>query len=536
MDRRPALVGLTRPPVVTALTACTRKLPPELIYLVGQQLFDLSTHASARPGCNCCCWCSADDSPFLPDEASQATLTSTWYASTTPRDAKRALLNLSSVDWQLRALLAPLVWHQVVLKQPSDTIFLRNLAQRYAVAPHAPNAQAAAPQLPRPLTHVSSLCIAFSSDRYPGGVEQSTLLDLLSRHQLGSKGPLRSLRWSAETLPIPSLWLHLAPTLQCFDVDCKTFWGGHPNLSRLTNLRALRLTGYDAHLLPPHLPALLLALTYVVDEQDQQGLDGDHNESMRNNHARVSEILTLKRTFPMMAEEEAEYALSVRRAIRETGAMMLSGDEDYSGPHIAPPPGGQDLEIQQTFDAVDAAAAALQPRISGGHEHGTGAEGSEAEQDEADGIAVSASRRASRLLHLSLSTSKTSLLHSTTLIEAGAFRSLATLDIYPVTPEPPLDAALRSAGGTLRILKLALDISSAFRHYDRLWARLTGGMRALEQLHLDPHPQQNTAPSFGAFVQSCAKLQSVDGRVRSDAVLPDLGAFQPDYRTGTIFC
>ncbi|CBQ67888.1 conserved hypothetical protein [Sporisorium reilianum SRZ2] len=109
-----------------------------------------------------------------------------------------------------------------------------------------------------------------------------------------------------------------------------------------------------------------------------------------------------------------------------------------------------------------------------------------------------------RLTHLSLSTSKTSLLHQSPLTATRAFAGLTHLDIFPITPEPPLARALLSAAATLTHLRLVLDISGAFANYDRLWADLTGRMPVLEWLEVDPMPQQNTAPSFWGFVEQAS--------------------------------
>ena len=274
-------------------------------------------------------------------------------------------------------------------------------------------------------------------------------------------------------------------------MDCKTFWSGHKNLVKLAGcLKALKLTGYEVTLLPLHLPALLL--TSVSTDENKEHSPGDGR--------RVDERSTLKKTF---TEEEEQ----------PTSAAHWTASR---------PEEGGDSEIGQSLRAVDSAMKQA---------HLSSSPTDSAHIEDGHSLVPSGS---SRLHHLSLSSSKTSLLHSTSLIQSGVFSSLVTLDIYPVTPEPPLDVALISCGKTLQRLKFALDISGAFRNYDSLWRSLTGKMPALRVLDVDPHPQQNTAPSFEEFVSSCERLGWINGRKR-DGLPPCLGLFDPDNRTGAFF-
>ncbi|ETS63724.1 hypothetical protein PaG_02034 [Moesziomyces aphidis] len=139
----------------------------------------------------------------------------------------------------------------------------------------------------------------------------------------------------------------------------------------------------------------------------------------------------------------------------------------------------------------------------------------------------------SRLRHLSLSSSKTSLLHQASLISAGCFVGLTCLDLYAVTPEPPLSLAILSAAATLTHLRLVLDISGAFGHFDALWTTLTAHLPHLLVLEIDPMPQQNTAPSFGGFVESCPRLRRINGR-SLDAFPPCFGDFDPSHPSGAL--
>ncbi|KAK0554178.1 hypothetical protein OC846_002189 [Tilletia horrida] len=137
------------------------------------------------------------------------------------------------------------------------------------------------------------------------------------------------------------------------------------------------------------------------------------------------------------------------------------------------------------------------------------------------------------LLALDMSSSKTSMLHEPQLIEAGCFSRLEHLTIFAVTPEQPLDRALISAGGTLKTLNLFADVNGGFRNYDDLWRSITGHMKVLESLTVDPHPQQNTAPSFVDFVEATPTLARINGRV-TNGLPPCLSLFDPEHITGAL--
>lgn len=440
---------------------------------------------------------SLSESPFLPS------LSAKRHADVTlPNEAKSMLTNLSSTCRQLRSLLTPFIWSRITIKRPGDMAFLRSLGQYYQnpkgplISPAATSSSLSSPDRVSPLPYIASIHVHFPSDRYPNlQIDQQTLLDLFSRYSLSASSSLHSLNWEAESLPHPSLWQHLAARqLQVLEVDCKTFWSGHKNMARLAGcLKALKLTGYEVTLLPMHLPALLLAMISTESE--------DHGDTSGDGR-KVDERSTLKKTFTEGEGRPNAFA-----------HWTASRPEEE----------GRDSEIGQSLRAVD--AAMKQAHLS--------SPSTEPAQEPEEGQDPTPSGT-SRLLHLSLSSSKTSLLHSNSLIQAGVFSSLVTLDLYPVTPEPPLDLALISCGKTLQRLKFALDISGAFKNYDRLWRSLTGKMPALRVLDVDPHPQQNTAPSFEEFVSSCERLGWINGRKR-DGLPPCLGLFDPDHRTGAIF-
>jgi hypothetical protein len=170
------------------------------------------------------------------------------------------------------------------------------------------------------------------------------------------------------------------------------------------------------------------------------------------------------------------------------------------------------------------------------------------------------------LTSISLSTSKTTLLHDVDLIERGLFDQLEDLDIFAVTPEFPLWIGLRRAGRRLKRLRLILDINSSFGNFDRLFRELAepgaedtmhgaqgdspalqeaassssgcGAFPELVSLFVEPLPQENTAPSFPHFLDTCPKLRFLNGR-RVDGLArtgsAELFSFDPDQRSGAFF-
>ncbi len=540
--------------------------------------------------------------PFLPSSSSASSAaavagTSTAAARTfNAREAKGTLLRLSAISANARSLLQPFIWSHITLKHPSDTVFLRSIAQHYAnasssspshatslslppqyrrpshIATSALAGTASRSRRPSPLAYISAITVYFPSDRYPNlQVDQPTLLELFSRYAMCSAahsapvagtsrgrrrrvssagaaaaggsaaaGGLRWLKWEADSLPHPALWAHLAARgLQQLEMDCKTFWQGHANWEKLVGpvsahhngsaqharrpLRALKLTAYDANLLPKHLPALLLG-TVQPDEESSDSSDAEHDRlsSASPSTSFVDERSTLKRTFRPSPEE-------VRERLEQSTLDEETLDHD-GRLHRAP---GYSITLGRRNRNVERNGSQTES-----HRHTPTADEppSEATEDLSpeSHFARLDLRPRSSLLHLSLSSSKTSVLHSLPLIHAGCFSSLLTLDVYPVTPEFPLALALASAGSTLRRLKLSLDINAALPNYDRLWQALTGRLRRLEVLELDPYPNERSAPSFTAFLQSCESLVWINGR-RKEAMPPGFEMFDPDHRTGMFF-
>ncbi|PWN20684.1 hypothetical protein BCV69DRAFT_312636 [Microstroma glucosiphilum] len=162
--------------------------------------------------------------------------------------------------------------------------------------------------------------------------------------------------------------------------------------------------------------------------------------------------------------------------------------------------------------------------------------------------------------------SGTTLLHDVDLIERGVFDELEDLDVFAVTPEFPLWIGLRKAGRRLKRLRLILDINSSFGNFDRLFRELAegeagestnsapgdltapheaassypscGAFPELVSLFVEPLPQENTAPSFPRFLDTCPKLRFLNGR-RVDGLArtgsAEIFSFNPDQRSGAFF-
>ncbi|PWN52414.1 hypothetical protein IE53DRAFT_326705 [Violaceomyces palustris] len=314
------------------------------------------------------------------------------------------ILNLSFTSRSQRILLAPRIWSKIWITTPDHLPRLEAILEFYR-SHHRENGQHASvasheklvTSLEPPTSLIRSIVVRLP-ERYQN-FDQSPLLKILSDAPISGANVVE-LEWDAEVLPVPRIWSLLSPTLEVLRIDCKTFWGGHRDLSLLTRLKSLTMTGYESHLLPPHLPNLL---------------------------------------------------------------------------------------------------------------------------------------RSTRLEKLCMSSSKTSILHQTDLISEGVFSNLSSLQVYPVTPEPPLQLALLSARETLTDLELNLDISPHLNNFDNLWKGLSQGrMKSLERLTVDPHPQQNTAPSFVEFLSSTPSLKLINGR-KVDGLPPCGGIFDPDHRTGLFF-
>lgn len=448
------------------------------------------------------------------------------------------VLNLSSTSTALRRLLAPLIWQDVTFRRPDHLGKLRSLMDYYQ---RLASSASEIGRLVYPLPLVRSLRVLMP-DQYQS-LDQEILRHLI-RSGINPLNNLHTLEWDAEMLPGPMVWRMIGsdkmpgleeilaerkdrtltrdrirqvansggatalysytpptrlqggdagentpgesshrssrrespssssrssspqadtPGLQTLSLSCRVFYGGNIDMSRLRSLRHLKLTSYDSHLLPPHLPSLLLSLHRPLES-------------------------------------------------------------------------------------------------------------------------------------ISLSTSKTSLLHDVDLIQRGCFRRLKSLDIFAVTPEWPLCEGLRSAGKSLKHLRLILDVSGSFSNFDNLFRDLAkpessghgvcqgpeadsdvdddsshvhpvepapgippsrlgththkdegrnnttgndplaGALPHLETLTIDPFPQQNTAPSFTTFLQSCPNLKVLNGR-RLDLLPPGLEMwdFTPERPSGALF-
>lgn len=267
---------------------------------------------------------------------------------------------------------------------------------------------------------------------------------------------LERLVWSTEDIPPPPTVWNWAPSLTWLDISCDTFWPGDPDWLKLHHVRVLRLRQFDAWLIPPYLPLLLLSTT----------ADPDATPSPAQQH-RMDET----------DEQEAD----------DTATEMEDPDPL---PDTRPSRSLQEMAIKSSFEPVHLALDLHHAR--------------------------SMSSKLSPLQHLSLPSTQTSLLHSPQLIREGCFANLKTLDVYPATPLPPLAEALSSATH-LQYLRLTLDVNGSDDHYERLWSDLCKPLRGnvplaqLTQLDVDPFPSPSIAPSFPEFLRTHPSLQLING-------------------------
>ncbi|KIS72056.1 uncharacterized protein UMAG_00478 [Mycosarcoma maydis] len=378
-----------------------------------------------------------------------------------------ALMSLSSVTRSFRNTLVPLIWHTIVIRTPQhlprlatllksyDTLSIRSGSPpqpRSSLHTREPKDDFHDARLRHPLPHIRSIVIAVP-DKYMD-LDQSYLLTLLRSMHLSQTQQLEHLAWSAEAVPNPAIWALLGPSLRSLELDGRTFYHGHAAMSGLERLESLTMVGYESTLLPRGVVAVF---------QAQARADGIE--------ASAGEIHEL----PEGAEEEGKRG-SGESPVVELQATAAEERRQARHLYLDPPSTTWSPPAPPPF-----------PRLP-----------------------ISPSTTRTRLAHLSLSTSKTSLFHQPSLLPS--FRGLTHLDIFPITPQPPLSRSLISTASTLTHLRIVLDISGAFANYDALWSDLTGNLPLLEWLDVDPLPQQNTAPSFARFVDAAKNLKYINGR------------------------
>ncbi|SPO20152.1 uncharacterized protein UTRI_00548_B [Ustilago trichophora] len=486
-------INSTGPPSSEHASNSTRipPLPAEIIYQIGTHLVH-PTGATNSHQLGTCFPCAHANASYTP----LCTLT-------TPLPS--TLVALSSASVAFRNTLAPLIWHTVVIKTPQhlprlaallsnyDTLSTRSSspsATRRNSSPTSPSSTTSELEptsrssdvgLRHPLPNLKSIVVSIP-DKYPD-LDQSFLISLLRSMSLAQTHQLQHLYWSAEAAPHPAIWTLVGPSLRSLEVDGRTFYHGHKGWAGLERLESLRLVGYESTLLPGGVVALL---------QGQRGVNGGDKGKM------------LVREVPEgMMENEA-----MARGRRLSPVMQLQHSATVSPRRVA-----QHLYLDHPL-ALSPTSPPTLPSFASPHTSNT-------------------SQRRSQLRHLSLSSSKTSILHQPALITSSSFSTLTCLDIYAVTPEPPLSHALISASSTLTHLRLVLDISGAFANFNALWSDLTGKLPHLTWLEVDPMPQQNTAPSFWDFVERCERLEWINGR-RVDTFPPCFGGFDPAHPSGAL--
>ncbi|SPO21071.1 uncharacterized protein UTRI_00548 [Ustilago trichophora] len=436
-------------------------LPAEIIYQIGRHLLH-PVSATSPHHLNTSFPCAHAHAPYTPICTPTTPLPST-------------LVALSSASVAFRNTLAPLIWYTLVIKSPQhlprlaallknyDTLSTRSSspsATRQNPSPTSPSSTKTSESehrfrssdvgLRNPLSNIKSIVVSIP-DKYPD-LDQSFLISLLRSMSLPETHQLQHLYWSAEAAPHPAIWTLVAPSLRSLDVDGRTFYHGHKGWAGLERLESLRLVGYESTLLPGGVVALLQGQHGVNRGGESKVLVREMPEGMVDDEPMGSGVLS-----PVI-ELQHSTAASPRRV-----AQHLYLDRT---PTISPT-STQTLPSTTVLHAQDI------------------------------------SQSQNRLRHLSLSSSKTSILHQPALITSCSFSTITCLDIYAVTPESPLSQALISTSSTLTHLRLVLDISGAFANFNALWSDLTGKLPHLAWLEVDPMPQQNTAPSFWDFVEGC---------------------------------
>jgi hypothetical protein len=447
-------------------------LPLEIIDLIGRLLFS-SSHHTGPP------WLLALESPSLEEPSIQSSMRANF----------RALLQLSSACKSYRSLLAPLLWHSVYFHHPRHFGEFVQLMKRYKSISSplsvitnglgsSIDTAAAGPVYEWKQEYLLRLIKEFHlimPQKYPG-FNQDLLVTLLRD---GMNHSLRHVIWEAEELPAAS------------------------------TLKAMVAQDY-------YIPN-----KHSITEEDTKHKYGLASEIQEEDIVQWTRDIRGGQPFPTKGELVQVTKVQRNREKSQGGLSSLSINCKCFWPgHASLAHFTSVQHIRFTYYDL----FLLPPYLSAMLQH-----------------------LHYPLLSLSMSTSKTSLFHSIPIINSGCFDNLQVLDLYPVTPEAPLPQAIRRCSKSLRILRLVMDISANHTNFDNFWKVLMGTdgddypteedyipMEALEMLHIDPMPQQNTAPSFASFVEACPRLEWVNGR-KSDSFAPGMEPINPDEITSAMY-
>ncbi|CEH13604.1 hypothetical protein CBOM_01515 [Ceraceosorus bombacis] len=482
------------------------KLPPELIFHIALLLS--SECAPSTPSWRLAVWPAAawtDSDGTTVVSAGQAGES----IAPSARRVLRTLIGLSALSTGLRRLISPLVWQRIDISYPSRLSSLHALLSYYL---HAQSSKSH-DRLVSPLTHVRRMHLSLPS-RY-SSVDQDSLVSLLNggvRSDL-----LQEFIFEAGEPPSGSLLRALLPTSQRAQADKRvkaqkiaaerlrsTSVGNKSGITMTfgpTGLRQIRVRSemsdevrqWEREARPGAYPAL--AVTSVEPESTSAVENGEASSDGSVKTGGLEEEEDSSPTHGLTA-------LSMSCSIFWPGHALMSSFRNIQHLRLT------SYEAHLLPQHLPAMLLALTKPLKS----------------------------------LSMSTSKTAVLHVRELIDLGVWRGLESLDVYAVTPEPPLAEALRSARKTLKHLRLTLDINGAFGNYDRLWRDLTKRQEAIHGtedgkhalLQVDPFPQQHTSPSFPDFVRACPSLRLINGRDANRLRLNGFELLDPDHYTGAL--
>ncbi|PWN28807.1 hypothetical protein BDZ90DRAFT_258883 [Jaminaea rosea] len=547
-------------PTASSTMPARSRLPLELILQIAQYLVEPLPHALP--------FASSHDVPVASSSSSipSPTAISSHSALLPPgynidRPSYLAVLHLSSLSLSLRRLLAPLVWQQVLINRSDRLGKLRSLVVDYYQRLASSFSDVDRLLYPLPLVRVLRIEMP---DRYLS-FDQEILRHLLRSGLNASTGGLHTLVWDAEMLPSPAIWKLLGEGEKMLGLEAELQQRKCRTLDR-DQIRALANSGRGEGMFynPDH-PRIRTA-------RRRSGSRGSSNSDTTSSDgaSKVGDIEVDDMTFESLSLASAGQQRNSRPPRPCANHQQQMSALQRRSPSRPPLPRGlHSVSINcKVFWSLHSEMSRLR---SLQHLHLTSFD-SHLLPPHLPGLLISLHRP---LRSISLSSSKTSLLHDWDLIRRGVLSRLEWMDVYPVTPEWPLVQGLRSAARSLRGLRLILDVSGSFGNFDRLWRDLVTGddfdrygedgqgeisqaprrlgdssggggdddvgddeditideseatlaaptsqpphdratiFSRLEWLVVDPFPQQNTAPSFVAFLETCCpSLKWLNGR------------------------